>query len=163
MGYLATLGVVLAAACVLAAYYPRLPAAPLRFRSNAPIESSLVRPFRGISPAHHDGAMRALDAFGTDCRLTFLPAAARDPATHVRKLFAHRAKALGLLNELRLRLPNDLHAEKQLTSAIEGLDASMLERIQDARQRCGAPLVHPGPADAAWYGAWYRAANDVVT
>jgi hypothetical protein len=35
----------------------------------------------------------------------------------------------------------------------------MLDSIQDARQR-HVVLIHPGAAQDAWYGAWYRARND---
>lgn len=160
MGYLVTLGLLLCVACMFAAY-PKAPV-PLLSQTNAPPEWTDMRPFREVSPTHHDAAMRTLDAFAADHRRTFTAASAADPATHVRKLFAHRARVMALLNELRMRLPNDLHAEKRLAAAMEGLDGSMMEKIEDARHRCGAPLVHPGPADAAWYGAWYRASNDMV-
>lgn len=94
---------------------------------------------------------------------TFDPGAATDGARRVRVMFRHRDRALRELREVRLRLPNDLTDEKRLAGLTEALDADMMATIEDARQRCGAPLVHPGPTDAAWYGAWYRASNDVVT
>lgn len=117
--------------------------------------------FRTVAPVHVDEALRTAAAFKQDYLGTF-GAPGPDPATRIRRLFAHRARALRLLNEARLRLPNDLDAERRLAAAIEDVDRSMLERIEDARDRGGAPLVHPGPVDAAWYGQWYRAANDTV-
>ena len=83
-------------------------------------------------------------------------------AARVRKLFAHRAHAQEAMGELRMRLPNDLARERRLAAAAEALDRAMLEHIEDARERLGTPLVHPGPVDDAWYGRWYRAANDLV-
>lgn len=160
MGYLVTFGLLLGLACIFMAF-TKAPA-PLLSQTNAPPEWTRLRPFRSVSPAHHASAMRTLEAFAADYQRTFTAAAAADPAIHVRRLFAHRARVNGLLNELRMRLPNDLTAEKQLAAAMEELDGSMMEKIEDARHRCGAPLVHPGPAGAAWYGAWYRASNDVV-
>ena len=62
-----------------------------------------------------------------------------------------------------MRLPNDLAAERALAAATDDLDARMLEHIEDARQRVGAHLLHPGPVDDAWYGSWYRGSNDLVT
>lgn len=80
----------------------------------------------------------------------------------VRALFRHRAAALREMHEVRMRLPNDLALERRWAALTEALDASLLDLIEDARQRCAVPLVHPGPVDDAWYGAWYRAANDRV-
>lgn len=142
------------AVAVLAGRGPRAPG------SRMAADLSLA-PFRGVSARHVDEATRAVAAFRRDYLDTFR-APGPDAATRVRRLFAHRARAMRLLNEVRLRLPNDLDAEQRLAATIEGVDRSMLERIEDARDRGGAPLVHPGPVDAAWYGAWYRAANDTV-
>ena len=80
----------------------------------------------------------------------------------VRAMFARRALARTALADARMRLPNDLDAEKRLAAAAEALDRAMLEHIEDARQRLGAQGVHPGPLDDAWYGQWYRAPNDIV-
>ena len=59
-----------------------------------------------------------------------------------------------------MRLPNDPDAEHRLATRVHRLDRDMLARIETARRRCGAELLHPGPVQDAWYGAWYRAAND---
>lgn len=118
--------------------------------------------FEWVSPRHLDDATRAAVAFDLAYQETFQPAAADRPGEAVRALFSHRASALTALNQLRMRLPNDLEAERTLDAAIQGLDRDMLEHIEDARQRCGAPLLHPGPVGDAWYGRWYRAANDLV-
>lgn len=123
-----------------------------------PAVLALMAPFR----AHAAEAGKALAAFDRDAARTFQPGAAEDPATYVRRLFAHRARVQALVNAVRLRLPNDLAAERRYAAAAEELDRAMLERIEDARQRCGAPLVHPGTLGDAWYGAWYRAANDII-
>ena len=135
---------------------PGPPAAPAP--AGRPAVLALMAPFR----AHAAEAGKALAAFDRDAARTFQPGAAEDPATYVRRLFAHRARVQALVNAVRLRLPNDLAAERRYAAAAEELDRAMLERIEDARQRCGAPLVHPGTLGDAWYGAWYRAANDII-
>lgn len=111
---------------------------------------------------HVRAARAAVLDFESASAATFEPEAARDGPRRVRAMFLHRDHALRELREVRLRLPNDLTDEKRLASLMDTLDTDMLAVIEDARQRCGAPLVHPGPADDAWYGTWYRAANDVV-
>lgn len=118
--------------------------------------------FYEVSPRHVRDAQTAAVDFYDAFEATFTTAAAGAGPQVVRRLFAHRARVLTALHELRRRLPNDLSLERMLTAAIEDTDRAMLEHIEDARERCGAPLLHPGPVDAAWYGRWYRAANDVV-
>lgn len=78
----------------------------------------------------------------------------------IRRMFAARARVLKAGGELRMRLPNDPEAEHRLATRLHRLDRDMLARIETARRRCGAELLHPGPVQDAWYGAWYRAAND---
>ena len=119
--------------------------------------------FRDVSPAHVDAAHRAAHAFAEALARTFQPQASDKPAEAVRALFAQRALVLTALHELRMRLPNDLARERQLAAVTEAADRQMLEHIEDARQRCGAPLLHPGPLGDAWYGRWYRASNDWVS
>lgn len=80
----------------------------------------------------------------------------------VRRMFAHRARAHTAFGDARMRLPNDLDAEVRALDEFDAIDRRMLDAIEDARQRLGAPLLHPGPTDDAWYGRWYRASNDVV-
>jgi hypothetical protein len=114
--------------------------------------------FRDAGPLQHDAAREATADFERAFQRTLSTADA--PA--VRLLFAHRARAQQHLHELRMRLPNDLSAERRLAALAERLDRAMLEHIEDARQRGSVPLVHPGPVDDAWYGRWYRASNDLV-
>lgn len=115
-----------------------------------------------VSRRHAAEARRALADFDAAFQGTFSRGAAEAPAEAVRGLFARRARALTALGEIRLRLPNDLDLERALAAAAESCDRHMLERIEDARERTGAVLLHPGPVDDAWYGRWYRARNDVV-
>lgn len=133
-------------------------------RPPSPPPPSAVLPYTRVSPTHAAQAADTLGAFDRDYQRTFVTSeVAKDPEGVVRRLFAHRAATLRALNETRFRLPNDLDMERRLAAAIEAVDRDMLERIEDARQRCGMDLLHPGPVDDAWYGAWYRASNDVVT
>lgn len=143
---------VLATAVVLSRWLRRPPAAAAE-PSTAPDAFDVAA---AASPAHSLAARAAWTNF---------QAAVRDvgDAAGVRRLFAHRALVQTHLNEAVMRLPNDLTAERRLAAAAEDLDRAMLEQIEAARQRVGAPGVHPGPLDAAWYGQWYRAANDSVS
>lgn len=104
-------------------------------------------------------ATAAAEAFDADFSRTF---AGREsaPGQGVRRLFARRACVLTALNEIRMRLPNDLTLERKVDALITDADRQMLDHIEDARQRTGAPLLHPGQAGDAWYGQWYRAYND---
>ncbi len=77
-------------------------------------------------------------------------------------MFAARARVLKEFGELRMRLPNDPAAEHDLAKRMHRVDRHMLAQIETARRRCGADLLHPGPVQDAWYGAWYRAANDAT-
>lgn len=124
-------------------------------------DPAVLNGFREISPRHVDSAKGFLRTFHARCRATFR-GRREDGVTAVRALFAARARVLQALHELRMRLPNDLALEKQVAAATEALDRDMMERIEDARRRGGARLVHPGPVDGAWYGSWYRASNDFV-
>ena len=81
-------------------------------------------------------------------------------ASTVRALFVERARVLKALGELAMRMPNDPQAEDRLAAYTRQVDADMLRHIEDARQRCNTQLLHPGPVDDAWYGAWYRPANE---
>ena len=78
-------------------------------------------------------ALEASHDFDRAYQRTFDPAAADRPAEVVRALFAARARAITAVNQLRMRLPNDLNAERRLDAAIEHLDREMLEHIEDAR------------------------------
>ena len=80
-------------------------------------------------------------------------------AATVRAMFAERARVLKELGELAMRMPNDPPAEERLAAYTRRLDEDMVRRIEDARQRCNAQLLHPGPVNDAWYGRWYRPAN----
>ena len=101
-------------------------------------------------------AEEAVADFGREYQDTF----GRVDPQAVRALFAARSRAAKALGELKMRMPNDMHAEARFEAAREALDAALLEDIEDTRERFGVPLLHPGPAGTAWYGDWYRAAND---
>lgn len=117
-----------------------------------------LRSFAPVSPAHAREAEDAVADFQGVFRGTFGPKV--DGPRVVRALFAARARAAKALGELKMRMPNDMPAEQRFEQAREELDARLMEHIEDARQRCGAALLHPGPVGDAWYGAWYHAAND---
>jgi hypothetical protein len=141
--------------------------------------SRRAAPADALAGALFPPGLRALDD-GTPWRTRTLTAAVRatadferaydaalaaldpDPAARVRAMFACRARTQAALGELRMALPNDLVLERQVAALAEDLDRGMLAHIEDARAQLGVPLVHPGPVDDAWYGAWTRAANDLV-
>lgn len=148
------------AAALENAAWVRRPAGAPRRPHTLPLE--LAR-FEGVSPRHAREAELQAREFERRFQRTFDPAAGAAPDEAVRGLFAARAGALQALHEIRMRLPNDLDLERALAAATEDCDRLMLEHIEDARERTGAVLLHPGPVDAAWYGRWCRASNDVVT
>lgn len=135
---------------------------PAAAAASAAAGATLPPAFRTVSPRHTAQADEAAQAFDLAFQRSFRPEAADAPEAVVRALFAARARVLTALNQVRLRLPNDLDAERELDRAIEDAEREMLERIEDARERCGAPLLHPGPLGSAGYARWYRAANDFV-
>jgi len=79
----------------------------------------------------------------------------------VRALYSAREDALAALGDVRMRLPNDLEAEKEFVRAYEDLDRHMNEYVTDAKTRTGV-FVHPGPLSPAYQAKYYRAANDIV-
>lgn len=79
----------------------------------------------------------------------------------VRAMYSAREDALAALGDVRMRLPNDLEAEKEFVRAYEDLDRHMNEYMTDAKTRTGV-FVHPGPLSSAYQARHYRAANDIV-
>lgn len=141
------------------AFGPRPPAASLP--RGWPV---LPRDLRAVHPASYDGAVRGARQFAATFALTFSPDATGDAQGPrlVRELFAARARVLRDLHELRMRLPNDLEQEKLAVQAIEDQDHAMHDHIEDAKERCGVPGLHPGPVDGLYYNRWYRASNDDI-
>lgn len=118
------------------------------------------RALRGLSEARHDACTDALKAFAATYRTTFL--AGKCSREAVLALHDLRDAALKHMYDLRMRLPNDLEGERQLTQHIEDTDRLLRAYIGDAQGRCGELLLHPGPIDDAFYRQYYRAHNDVV-
>jgi hypothetical protein len=119
---------------------------------------------RAVHPRSYDAALRDLGHFADVFARTFRPeAAGSDQGPRlVRELFAARARVLRDLHELRMRLPNDLELETAAVHATEEQDHAMHDHIEDAKERCGVPGLHPGPVDGLFYNRWYRAANDDI-
>lgn len=115
---------------------------------------------RALSPVLHDACVRALRDFAHAYRATFRHGQCSKAA--VLKLHDARADALGHLYQLRMRMPNDLHGERDFTKHIEDTDMLLRSYIADAQARCGQHLLHPGPIDDMFYRHHYRAHNDVV-
>lgn len=116
---------------------------------------------RALSPDLHDACVRALREFAEAYRATFQHGQCSKEA--VLRLHDARADALGHLYQLRMRMPNDLDGERELTRHIEDTDRLLHSYIADAQARCGQALLHPGPIDDMYYRRFYRAHNDVVT
>lgn len=111
--------------------------------------------------AHHrEACVQALRAFATEYRATFQHGGCGRRA--VLAMHGLRDEALRHLYAMRMRLPNDLVAEREMTRHIEETDALLLAHLADAQARCGQALVHPGPLDDRFYRQWYRAHNDVA-
>lgn len=152
--------VVAIVALLLMVAWRHQPLALTSTRATTNVMTPELEAFRHVSPRHMDLVDTHSREFHRVFQATFDPSAGDEPAAAVRGLFARRASVLQALHEIRLRLPNDLDLERALAAAIEDCDRWMLEHIEDARERTGAVLLHPGPVDDAWYGRWYRASND---
>jgi hypothetical protein len=116
-------------------------------------------------PKHAERVHAACDEFNHVYQQTFSyretvekPAGSLDL---VRALYSAREDALAALGDVRMRLPNDLEAEKEFVRAYEDLDRHMNEYTTDAKTRTGV-FVHPGPLSSAYQAKYYRAANDIV-
>jgi hypothetical protein len=124
-----------------------------------PVRAHLPLISNAISPLHARRIHASLDSFWD----AYTKASGADTARAqrlLRAMFMSRARIRAAFGELGMRAPNDPAAEKELVAAWERLDAAMLARINVVRRASGTPLLHPGPVDNAWYGAWYRASND---
>lgn len=79
----------------------------------------------------------------------------------VRNLFSKRDDVLYNISEIRLRLPNDLDMEKDITRIYESADRRMLEFITDVKTRFHTNIT-PGPTSSAFAARHYRTADDIV-
>lgn len=114
----------------------------------------------GLSETSYAAATRALREFATEYRLTFQHGGCTRKA--VVGLHDLRDRALQHMYEMRMRLPNDLDAEVELTQYIEETDSLLRAHLQDAQGRCGETMLLPGPIDDSFYRQFYRAHNDAV-
>lgn len=114
-----------------------------------------LRPF---STTHYDACVHALRAFASEYRLTFQHGGCEKQA--LLSLHSLREEALRHMYQLRMRLPNDIAAERDLARNIEDTDRLLRHYITDAQQRCGQDLLFPGPIDDMFYKQHYRAHND---
>lgn len=105
----------------------------------------------------HDACVRFGEAY--DATFTYPPSALR-ALDRVRALYSIREDALIACGEIRMRLPNDLDAERKFIRSYEDLDRRMNELVEDAKSRLGV-FVHPGPLSSAFQAKKYRASNDV--
>lgn len=85
------------------------------------------------------------DGFARAYAATFDPGAAADACGAVRRLFYARRLRRRAVGDARMRLPNDLAAERRLVRRAEREDHSMLARIEEAKERLGCRGLHPGP------------------
>lgn len=115
---------------------------------------------RALSSDTYDAATQALRAFATEYRNTFLHGGCSKAS--LATLHTLRNDALQRMYDLRLRLPNDLDAEMEMTQHIEETDTLLKAYISDVQTRCGLSLLFPGPLDDTYYRQFYRAHNDVV-
>ena len=57
------------------------------------------------------------------------------------------------------RLPNDVAAEEALRARARALESDHFEKMEECRQRVGAPLLYPRPIDDLHYRQWWTPAN----
>lgn len=112
--------------------------------------------YESLSPEHAGRARAALVEFSQLYARTWALDAATPDA--VRRLFGLRDAALGAIAELKMRLPNDLGADRELYGLLRHVEKSTQAAVDDVRARAGSGLQSV-PIGSA-YDA-YRAANDV--
>ena len=57
------------------------------------------------------------------------------------------------------RLPNDIAAEESLRARARALESDHFEKMEECRQRVGAPLLYPRPIDDLHFRRWWTPAN----
>ncbi len=119
-----------------------------------PVDQATCR----ASPVHCERTSEMLDKFARAYQATFPPGPGCVDA--VRRMQSTRAGALASMYELRMRLPNDVHAYDALTRHIQGIERSTLMHVDEACKRCNLGLMHTRPIDDHYYAHWYRASND---
>ena len=110
---------------------------------------------RPYSTTHFDACVQALRGFAAEYR----------GGCHkgsVLAMHALREDALRHMYQLRMRLPNDMVAERELSQHIEDTDRLLMHYIKEAQGRCGQDLLFPGPIDDLFYKQHYRAHNDLA-
>lgn len=122
--------------------------------------SPMPATLRPWSEHHYDACVRALRAFAEEYRLTFQRGRCTRQA--LLALQSLREEATGHMSQVRMRLPNDLHAEQSLVAHIEDTERLLRGYVEDAQARCGEALLHPGPIDDMYYRQFYRAHNDAM-
>lgn len=116
---------------------------------------------RPYSTSHYDACAQALRAFASEYRLTFQ--AGRCDKKALMSLHGLREDALRHMYQMRMRLPNDLGAERDLTRHIEDTDRLLSYYIEDTQKRGNLSLLLPGPIDDMFYKQHYRAHNDTLS
>lgn len=115
--------------------------------------------FKVKYPTYYKNTMEHLDVFNMEYQKTFDMDRVGIPL--VNKLFSIRDDVLYNISEIRLRLPNDLDMEKNITRAYETADRRMMEYITDTKSRFHVD-VYPGQTSSAFGARSYRASNDMV-
>lgn len=139
---------------------PRVIAYAKRVRDHRTRPPGLAE-FETVSPEHHAAALDAWRRFEGAYRDSFDIASALARCSPVRVMFSAREDVQLAAGELRMRLPNDLEAESRFVATMEAMDASMLERIEDAKTRLHT-FAHPGPIEPWFALRGLRPSNDVV-
>jgi len=122
-----------------------------------------TRAYDAAYPTHAAGVHEACAKFGAAYDATFAyPATPLAALDRVRSLYSIREDALTACGEIKMRLSNDLAAERDFIRSYEDLDRRTNEYIEDAKARLGV-FVHPGPMSSAFQAKRYRAANDVFS
>lgn len=80
----------------------------------------------------------------------------------INDLFSMRDDILYNISEIRLRLPNDLTLEKNITAAYEQADRRLMEYITDVKSRFNIN-VYPGQTSSSFAARSYRAYDDIVS
>ncbi|AGE55623.1 hypothetical protein ATCVMN08101_371R [Acanthocystis turfacea Chlorella virus MN0810.1] len=123
------------------------------------VEIPLLEPFAKQYPTYYKNAEERVKAFNAAYQKTF--DYSNISIGTLNTLFSIRDDVLYNISEIKLRLPNDLDMERDLTAAYEQADRRLMEYITDAKTRFNIN-IYPGQTSSAFAARNYRAANDIV-
>jgi hypothetical protein len=124
------------------------------------VEAHLLQRFEKQYPTYTTRAYEHLRRFNEQYQRTF--DYKNWSKKTIEKMFSIRDDVLYNIDEIKLRLPNDLDMEEAIVGAREQTDRRMMEYITDTKSRFNIN-IYPGQTSSAFAAKHYRAANDYVS